>query len=139
MTNAQVGTSCLGRNGSITLDCNWKQCPSSKMLNSRHSILDIGLKTKNVKNSRSFMLRKLRCGTISAMSDEKSDKRLVGGGVLEKEFEFKPSFSEYLKDMETWKSGQLRKQDRSFMCFETRSTTNPSGIIRFSVLNFSYT
>lgn len=111
MTNAQVGTSSLGRNGSITLDFNWKQCPSSVMLNSRHSILGIGLRTKNVKNSRSFVLRKLRCATISAMSNEESDERLVGGGVLEKAFEFKPSFSEYLKDMEAWKCGQVRKQN----------------------------
>ncbi|KAH9747626.1 pentatricopeptide repeat-containing protein [Citrus sinensis] len=102
------------------------------MLNSRHSILGIGLKTKNVKNSRSFMLRKLRCGTISAMSDEKSDKRLVGGGVLEKEFEFKPSFSEYLKDMETWKSGQLRKQDHKSNRYNSKDSSRENNGLRTS-------
>lgn len=110
MTNPQMGTSSLGRNGNFTLNYSWKQYPSCGILDSRRSILGVGLKTKSVKTIRIFFFRKLRCGTISAMLKEESDKQMGLGGVLEKEFEFKPSFSEYLKTMESLKTDQVRKQ-----------------------------
>ncbi|XP_050220610.1 pentatricopeptide repeat-containing protein At1g30610, chloroplastic [Mercurialis annua] len=49
---------------------------------------------------------------VKAVSDGDSDNGLVGGGVLGKEFEFKPSFDDYLKAMESVKSVREKKQTR---------------------------
>ncbi|EEF28597.1 pentatricopeptide repeat-containing protein, putative [Ricinus communis] len=49
---------------------------------------------------------------IKALSSGDSDNRLVGGGILEKELEFKPSFDEYLKAMESVKTGITKKHTR---------------------------
>ncbi|KAK7818983.1 hypothetical protein CFP56_040833 [Quercus suber] len=39
-----------------------------------------------------------------------NDNRLVGGGILEKELQFKPSFNEYLTAMESVRVRRERKQ-----------------------------
>nr|TKR63664.1 hypothetical protein D5086_0000323280 [Populus alba] len=48
---------------------------------------------------------------VKALQKDESDNRLVGGGgVIEKELEFKPSFGEYLKAMESVKTGREKNQ-----------------------------
>ncbi|WCJ24390.1 pentatricopeptide (PPR) repeat-containing protein [Euphorbia peplus] len=47
--------------------------------------------------------------SIKAMSNGDSDNGVVGGGLLEKDLEFKPSFDEYLKAMESIKTVREKK------------------------------
>ncbi|KAJ0017154.1 hypothetical protein Pint_11376 [Pistacia integerrima] len=115
MTNGQMGISSLGKNETFILDYRRKGFP---VLNSWKPVFGAGLKSKNVKRVRGFVVRKRCCGTIYAMVNEESDKRVVGGGggvgveggMVEREFEFKPSFSEYLKAMESVKSERRVQQ-----------------------------
>ncbi|XP_073262291.1 uncharacterized protein [Populus alba] len=91
MTNGQNGLSGFERNGNLTCNCSWKQHSSCGPLNSwRRPIFGVPLKSKRGKES---------------------DNRLVGGGgVIEKELEFKPSFGEYLKVMESVRTGRENNQ-----------------------------
>ncbi|XP_031247563.1 pentatricopeptide repeat-containing protein At1g30610, chloroplastic [Pistacia vera] len=121
MTNGQMGISSLGKNETFILDYKRKGFP---VLNSWKPVFGAGLKSKNVKRVRGFVVRKRCFGTIYAMVNEESDKRVVGGGggggggggvgveggMVEREFEFKPSFSEYLKAMESVKSDRRVQQ-----------------------------
>ncbi|KAL3612860.1 hypothetical protein D5086_003880 [Populus alba] len=95
MTNGQNGLSGFERNGNLTCNCSWKQHSSCGPLNSwRRPIFGVPLKSKRGKES---------------------DNRLVGGGgVIEKELEFKPSFGEYLKVMESVRTGRENNQGKAF-------------------------
>ncbi|KAL3612859.1 hypothetical protein D5086_003879 [Populus alba] len=71
----------------------------------RPPISGVPLKSKRGKAMRVVGLR------VKALQKDESDNRLVGGGgVIEKELEFKPSFGEYLKAMESVKTGREKNQ-----------------------------
>ncbi|XP_030471303.2 pentatricopeptide repeat-containing protein At1g30610, chloroplastic [Syzygium oleosum] len=53
---------------------------------------------------------KPRCRRINALLKEESPSKPNGGSLLEGEFEFKPSFDEYLKAMESVKSVRERRR-----------------------------
>ncbi|KAF9667139.1 hypothetical protein SADUNF_Sadunf16G0302100 [Salix dunnii] len=106
MTNGQNGLSGFERNGNLICNCSWKPYSSHGPLNSwRPPIFGVPLKSKCGKAIRVAGLR------VKALQKDESDNRLVGsGGVIEKELEFKPSFGEYLKAMETVKTGREKNQ-----------------------------
>lgn len=106
MTNGQNGLSGFERNGNLNCNCSWKPYSSCGPLNSwRPPIFGVPLKSKRGKAMRVVGLR------VKALQKDESDNRLVGsGGVIEKEFEFKPSFGEYLKAMESVKTGREKNQ-----------------------------
>ncbi|KAL3612865.1 hypothetical protein D5086_003885 [Populus alba] len=110
MTNGQNGLSGFERNGNLTCNCSWKPYSSRGPLNSwRPPISGVPLKSKRGKAMRVVGLR------VKALQKDESDNRLVGGGgVIEKELEFKPSFGEYLKAMESVKTGREKNQGKAF-------------------------
>ncbi|KAJ6776670.1 hypothetical protein OIU74_000793, partial [Salix koriyanagi] len=108
MTNGQNCLSGFERNGNLTCYCSWKPYSSRGPLNSwRLPIFGVPLKSKCGKAIRVAGLR------VKALQKDESDNRLVGGGgggVIEKELEFKPSFGDYLKAMESVKTGREKNQ-----------------------------
>ncbi|XP_044495684.1 uncharacterized protein LOC123218330 [Mangifera indica] len=109
MMNGQMGISSFVKNETFTLDY-W--CQGFPLLKSCKPLFGAHLKSKNLKRVRCVVVRKSCCGRIYAVVKEQSDKRVLGseGGAIENEFEFKPSFSEYLKSMESVKSNQGMQQ-----------------------------
>lgn len=104
VTNGQMGVS--GFQGSVAFAFN---CTSSNAVSSsRFSLhwrpsfgVDFKLKNGLVKRGR----------VVRALLEGGSDGKSVGGAILEKESEFKPSFDEYLKVMETVKTVRDKRQD----------------------------
>lgn len=95
MTNIQMGLS-LNEKGGILGACYTSQEP---LFNFFH-------KAKNLKKSHGVFLKSRNCGRISVLlKGEESN-----GGIIEKEFEFKPSFDEYLKVMENVKSSREKRK-----------------------------
>ncbi|XP_062012510.1 pentatricopeptide repeat-containing protein At1g30610, chloroplastic [Rosa rugosa] len=100
LSNGQVGFSNFQRNGILATNCSPKPFPLSGFLICGRTIFGIGLEEKNVKKSRVSGIRPLNRGTvISALAKEGTDNRSVGSEILEKDFEFKPSFDQCLKVM----------------------------------------
>ncbi|CAK9179047.1 unnamed protein product [Ilex paraguariensis] len=52
-------------------------------------------------------------GKVTVLLEGDSDNMVVGGGSIEKEFEFKPSFDEYLKAMESVKSDREKRDEHN--------------------------
>jgi hypothetical protein len=113
MTNGQMGVSCFERNAIFVSNYACNSFCSYGFLIPRRPIFPTGLNvTKNekihvhgvigvkIQNSR----------TISALLKGESDNRFVRGDILEKEVEFKPSFDEYLKTMESVRVSRDKKQ-----------------------------
>ncbi|KAL3612861.1 hypothetical protein D5086_003881, partial [Populus alba] len=128
MTNGQNGLSGFERNGNLTCNCSWKQHSSCGPLNSwRPPFFGVPLKSKRGKAMRVVGVR------VKALQKDESDNRLVGGGgVIEKELEFKPSFGEYLKAMESVKTGREKNQGKAFEKENIGSGVNKmnGGIVR---------
>jgi hypothetical protein len=110
MTNGQMGVSYFERNAIFVSNYACNSFCSSGFLIPRRPIFRIGLNvTKNEKiQVRGVKIHNSR--TINALLKGESDNRLVGGGLLEKEVEFKPSFDEYLKAMESVRVSRDKKQ-----------------------------
>ncbi|KAB5514170.1 hypothetical protein DKX38_028076 [Salix brachista] len=107
MTNGQNCLSGFEINGNLTRNCSWKPYSSRGPFKSwRPPIFGVPLKSKCGKAFRVAGLR------VKALQKDESDNRLVGGGggVIEKELELKPSFGEYLKAMESVKTGREKNQ-----------------------------
>lgn len=51
-----------------------------------------------------------KCGSIKALSNGESDISLPSGNLLEHDFQFKPSFDEYVKVMETVRTRRYKRQ-----------------------------
>ncbi|KAK9267996.1 hypothetical protein L1049_010434 [Liquidambar formosana] len=111
MANAQLGVSCFERNGISASNSTQFPSLSYGLSISRRPIFGIALNTKRAKHSWVSSRRTFNCRTISALSKRELDDRLVGGGFIENEFEFKPSFDEYLKAMESVRTGRKQKKD----------------------------
>ncbi|PON63654.1 Tetratricopeptide-like helical domain containing protein [Parasponia andersonii] len=103
VTNGQMGSSSFHGNG-VFVSNSWRNPFSSSGFSLwwRPS-LGIGLNVNK---------RRLNCGTIcQALSNGGGfSGQLVGGSLLEKELEFKPSFNEYLKVMETVRTVRDKRQ-----------------------------
>ncbi|KAJ6967080.1 hypothetical protein NC652_004592 [Populus alba x Populus x berolinensis] len=67
---------------------------------------------------------------VKALQKDESDNRLVGGGgVIEKELEFKPSFGEYLKAMESVKTGREKNQVHKSNSYKLKDRVKASKIM----------
>ncbi|XP_042945473.1 pentatricopeptide repeat-containing protein At1g30610, chloroplastic [Carya illinoinensis] len=102
MTNAQMGVSYFERYGAFASNYSCNSFSSYELLIPRKPICRIGLTVrKNEKKVPVFGFKFRNSNTINALLKEESDNRVVSGGLLEKELEFKPSFDECLKAMES--------------------------------------
>lgn len=108
MANAQLGICCFEKNGNLS--SNYSQIPSLSwgFWVSRRPISNFALNTKKAKQIRFVGTRTLT--VVGGLSKKELNNRLVGGGLIEKEFEFKPSFDEYLKAMDSVIA--VRKQEK---------------------------
>ena len=95
-----MGVSYFERNGIFASNCTWSSFSFNGVLIPRRPIFPIGLTVKKV---HVFGVKVQNYGAINALlkGESDNDNRLVGGGILEKELQFKPSFNEYLKAMES--------------------------------------
>ncbi|KAF3450202.1 hypothetical protein FNV43_RR06282 [Rhamnella rubrinervis] len=105
MTNGQMGVSNFQRHRILDSNCSTNSFSLSAFSIHWRPVFGVDLNGKKITLSR---------GTINkVMSKGGSDGGLNSGGILEKEFEFKPSFDEYLKVMESVRTVKDRKQDNS--------------------------
>ncbi|GAV65605.1 PPR domain-containing protein/PPR_2 domain-containing protein [Cephalotus follicularis] len=107
LTNAQSGISCFERNGLLT------PIYSHASFCSRwRPIFGVALNAKNSNKKRRILGSKTsNCGNIIyALARNEIDSPLVGGGVLEKELQFIPSFDECLKAMESIKTRKEKEE-----------------------------
>ena len=109
LTNAQMGVSYFERNGIFASNCTWSSFSFNGVLIPRRPIFPIGLTVKKV---HVFGVKVQNYTAINALlkGESDNDNRLVGSGILEKELQFKPSFNEYLKAMESVRIRRERKQ-----------------------------
>lgn len=109
LTNAHMGVSYFERNGVFASNCTWSSFSFNGVLIPRNPIFPIGLTVKKV---HVFGVKVQNYRAINALlkGESDNDNRLVGGGILEKELQFKPSFNEYLKAMESVRVRRERKQ-----------------------------
>ncbi|KAF5742414.1 pentatricopeptide repeat-containing protein [Tripterygium wilfordii] len=104
VTNTQMYFSCLESSPCSTSAYCLKPSCSYGISNSRRPIFGVALKSKNLDKLRIYCLRRPHFPSMKSALKEDSDKGCVGGTVLDKELNFKPSFGEYLKAMETIRS-----------------------------------
>nr|POE57356.1 pentatricopeptide repeat-containing protein, chloroplastic [Quercus suber] len=104
-----MGVSCFERNVIFASNCTWSSFSFNGVLIPRRPIFPIGLTVKKV---HVFGVKVQNNRAINALlkGESDNDNRLVGGGILEKELQFKPSFNEYLKAMESVRVRRERKQ-----------------------------
>ncbi|GLT70352.1 hypothetical protein SLA2020_424390 [Shorea laevis] len=101
MTNGQMGVSYFERNSILVSSYACNSFCSYGFLIPRRPIFRIGLNVTKNEKIQVCGVKIRNSSTINALLKGESDNRLVGGGLLEKEVEFKPSFDEYLKAMES--------------------------------------
>ncbi|XP_057501873.1 pentatricopeptide repeat-containing protein At1g30610, chloroplastic isoform X2 [Actinidia eriantha] len=106
VANSDMGISLCERNGILAQNCFHKSSFSCGFPIPSRPILVVTLGTKKEKQACFFGLT-TRSNTILKA---KCTNRSVGRDFLEKEFEFKPSFDEYLKAMESVKISREKKQ-----------------------------
>ena len=104
-----MGVSYFERNAIFASNCTWSSFSFNGVLIPRRPIFPIGLTVKKV---HVFGVKVQNNRAINALlkGESNNDNRLVGGGILEKELQFKPSFNEYLKAMESVRVRRERKQ-----------------------------
>ncbi|XP_021912344.1 pentatricopeptide repeat-containing protein At1g30610, chloroplastic [Carica papaya] len=110
MTNSFMGVSCFHRSGIYGSSYNGKLVSSCGFSNSQKLIYRVGWSRINVEKIRFLDFRMLTVGAVNALSKGETDNVLSGGGILEKEFEFRPTFDEYLKTLESVRTGREKKQ-----------------------------
>ena len=93
--NAQMGVSYFERNGTSALNCTWNSFFFYKVLIPQRPIFTIGLIVKKI-HVFGVKIQNFRAINVLLKGESDNDNRLVGGGVLEKELQFKSSFNEYL-------------------------------------------
>ena len=106
MANADMGISLCERNGILAQNCFHKSSFSCGFTITSKPIMVVALGTKKAKQTCFFGLTT----RSNALLKAKSANRSVGRDFLEKEFEFKPSFDEYLKAIESVKISREKKQ-----------------------------
>lgn len=122
MVNAQMGSFILQGIGCFSSNCNWNT-PSS-----------LGF---SVSWRPSFAVavnaRRTNCITVNTLLREESNGRSADNGLLDKELEFKPSFGEYLKTMESVRTGRGKNQLRTLNRSKS-SSRRGKGVLRMPSL-----
>lgn len=122
MVNAQMGSFILQGIGCFSSNCNWNT-PSS-----------LGF---SVSWRPSFAVavnaRRTNCITVNTLLREESNGRSADNGLLDKELEFKPSFGEYLKTMESVRTGRGKNQSRNLNRSKS-SSRRGKGVLRMPSL-----
>lgn len=109
MTNNQLGMSQIEKDGIFGAYNGQRLRLSSAFLISRGPLFNFVLKVKKLKQNNGVLLKSRNCGKISVLLKGEASS----GEVMEKEFEFKPSFDEYLKAMESVKSVREKRKQGS--------------------------
>lgn len=122
MVNAPMGSFILQGIGCFSSNCNWNT-PSS-----------LGF---SVSWRPSFAVavnaRRTNCITVNTLLREESNGRSADNGLLDKELEFKPSFGEYLKTMESVRTGRGKNQSRNLNRSKS-SSRRGKGVLRMPSL-----
>lgn len=122
MVNAPMGSFILQGIGCFSSNCNWNT-PSS-----------LGF---SVSWRPSFAVavnaRRTNCITVNTLLREESNGRSADNGLLDKELEFKPSFGEYLKTMESVRTGRGKNQLRTLNRSKS-SSRRGKGVLRMPSL-----
>ncbi|KAL6998663.1 hypothetical protein U1Q18_048340, partial [Sarracenia purpurea var. burkii] len=113
VTNADMGFSFCETNGLWAHSCRHKLYLSCGFSVPRTPSFCVTLGTKKVKQSGVFGLRTRGGPAFNALLKAGSANWSVDGEVFEKEFEFKPSFEEYLKVMESVRTVREKRQTHS--------------------------
>ncbi|GMY38207.1 pentatricopeptide repeat-containing protein At1g30610, chloroplastic-like isoform X2 [Fagus crenata] len=111
-----MGVSYFERNGIFASNCTWNSFSFNGFLIPQRPIFRIGLTVKkNEKKAHVFGVKVQNSRAINALlkGESDNDNQLVGGGLLEKELQFKPSFDEYLKAMESVRVRRDKKQSNN--------------------------
>jgi hypothetical protein len=111
-----MGVSYFERNGIFASNCTWNLFSFNGFLIPQRPIFRIGLTVKkNEKKAHVFGVKGQNSRAINALlkGESDNDNQLVGGGLLEKELQFKPSFDEYLKAMESVRVRRDKKQSNN--------------------------
>ncbi|CAL5346733.1 unnamed protein product [Camellia sinensis] len=116
LTNADMGVSVCERNGFWVQNC----CHNSSLSSGfgfgfsipPRPTFGVTLATKKLKQSWIFGLRTPSSSgrSIHVLLKAESTNRSVDGEIIKKELEFKPSFEDYLKAMESVRTGRDNKQ-----------------------------
>ena len=110
--NADMGTSFCDRNGFWAESCYQKLSLSTGFSILRTpALVCISFGAKKVKHRSVFGLRVRNGGAFKVVLKAQS---VDGGEILEKELEFKPSFEDYLKAMESVKTGRDKKKKQTY-------------------------
>lgn len=95
---------------------------------SQSSIFGIVLNAKKSDYCRNFNLRKPSFSKIRALLKEESKNELVNGGFLQEDLEFKPSFGDYLKVMESVKTGRVNKNPETSKRYKSNHDSQSNDI-----------
>ncbi|XP_077253320.1 pentatricopeptide (PPR) repeat-containing protein isoform X2 [Tasmannia lanceolata] len=106
MSNWQMGAFSLEKNGFPISNSFPNHYSVSGFSICQRPIFCIALNGKKVKHIGSFNVRTSNCRVLNALPKKDFDKQLNDGGLLEKEFKFEPVFDEYVKAMESVRTGR---------------------------------
>ncbi|XP_023000737.1 pentatricopeptide repeat-containing protein At1g30610, chloroplastic [Cucurbita maxima] len=109
MANANLCIPCCEGNGFSALYCTQNSHYLLGLSFFPSSVSGSGLNFGSAK-SRVLRHRGHKCGAIKASSKGESDIQLASGNLLEKDFQFKPSFDEYVRVMESVRSRRYKRQ-----------------------------
>ncbi|XAR50762.1 hypothetical protein NMG60_11005182 [Bertholletia excelsa] len=112
LANAEMGISLCETNGI---------CFSHGFSVPRRSTFVVTVGTNRVKQNWVYGLRTHYHGAIGVRLKAALANRSVDSELLEKEFEFKPSFEEYLKAMESVRTGREKKQTRGSKSLKSKN------------------
>ncbi|XP_058197024.1 pentatricopeptide repeat-containing protein At1g30610, chloroplastic isoform X2 [Rhododendron vialii] len=109
-----MGLSLCERNGILAQSC----CSHERYFSGGFSIprrptFGVAMGVKKVNHSWVFGLRTRSGGDFNYLLKAEASSRSVDGNLLEKKLEFKPSFDEYLKAMESVRTDREKKQTLS--------------------------
>ncbi|KAI4295242.1 hypothetical protein L6164_035308 [Bauhinia variegata] len=91
----------------------WNSICSYRLLHSWKPFFGVDLKARNSRRTPVFHVQKLNYGPVNASLKNGSIDRSTGDGLLTKELEFRPSFDEYLKAMESARTIKRMNNDSS--------------------------
>lgn len=109
MANLNLCIPNCERYGFPTLHCTHNSHNSFWVSFFPSSVPGTDLSLSDAKN-RVLRHRVHKCGSIKALSNGESDISLPSGNLLEHDFQFKPSFDEYVKVMETVRTRRYKRQ-----------------------------
>ncbi|XP_034697014.1 pentatricopeptide repeat-containing protein At1g30610, chloroplastic-like [Vitis riparia] len=122
MVNAQMGSFILQGIGCFSSNCNWNTPSSLGFSVSWRPSFGVAVNA-----------RRTNCITVNTLLREESNGRSADNGLLDKELEFKPSFGEYLKTMESVRTGRGKNQSRNLNRSKS-SSRRGKGVLRMPSL-----